>query len=464
MVESAGTTALALLLGLLLFTAVLVLSRKLLWTLLVAISSTLTLPLGVPLSPVSVLSGLGVLRLTRDALSFLSKPIPALLILHALVTAIALLWSSQSGVGLATIATTVTLVLLILFARSAAQQPRTDILRVTAYAMAPMAVAQAIATIVFRVSPQLEDRYLRSALADFLLGDEARLLFTTRPNNVTDPLKAGGMLFVNGNRASMVMAAIALVYLALWIRRRSLHLLLLFTVCMTASVMTGSKTAVVLAIIIPTFFLVLPTILRRDVGSGTRLFTLLLVFVGLGIAAFLASRLPDYLVGADQSAQARGHLLDAASKYFLDHPFTGLGFGGWTERWADDAGNYGLGAELPPHNFLVLEWANAGLGAAVIIAVIVFTLVRSFVRVIRSSATQRDARSYSLLLGALVWVFAHGMFDNTSFYGTAHTLPLFAALVVLTFERPVDDEAAGEPAERAMRRRVHAAPRGGLRS
>lgn len=447
--DGVGSTLLTLLLGAVIIVLVLVLSRRVLWPIIVAISSTLTIPLLVPVSPVTVLSGTSVLRLTRDAFSLLTKRIPLLLILQLVIYALALLWSSNVGTGISAITTTATLVLLILVAHSVSRTSGTDLLRSTAYAMAPMAAVQSIATIVFRLSPRLEHEYLRSQLALFLLGDEARLLFTSRPNNVTDPLKAGGLLFVNGNRASMVMAVIALTFLALWMQRRGIHLLLLFGLCMAGAVMTGSKTAIVLAAVVPLFFLLLPAVLQRKVGSGTRALTLSVMIAGAGVAAMLVSRLPDYLVGVDRSTEARQDLLHAAYGYFREHPVSGLGFGGWAQRWASNAGTYGLGSELPPHNFLVLEWANAGIVAVVILVIVLLTVLASYLRMVRRSEQRAQAGYYSMLLAALVWIVAHGMFDNTAFFGTAHILPLFAVLIVLTFD------FAPEPGTGSVRSRQH---------
>ena len=67
---------------------------------------------------------------------------------------------------------------------------------------APVLVVQAMSTVLFAVSPLIESQYLHSPSATALLGDAAARLYTDLPNNVIDPAKSGGVLFVNGNVAS----------------------------------------------------------------------------------------------------------------------------------------------------------------------------------------------------------------------------------------------------------------------
>ncbi|MFJ3958955.1 O-antigen ligase family protein [Arthrobacter sp. NPDC090010] len=345
-----------------------------------------------------------------------------------LVYALASTWSPKPSQSIAVVITAFATVGAIIMAHTSEDSSRTDLLRVTMWIIAPIALAQSLATILFLVNPVVEDSYFRSKVFEFLLGDEARYLFTTLPNNVTDPEKSGGLLFVNGNKASMVMAVWGLVYFSLWLRKRSFFMVATTVVCMTGSVFTGSKTAIILCAIIPASFLLIPAVIRLRKNPAGMVFSI----AGLGVLAAalgaLAGTASDLLNRADEAATARVGLWSAAAGYFQQSPLLGLGFQGWSLHWAQDAASYGLRDNYQPHNLLIWNWANAGLLAPILILLVFIFFGLYYVKAIARANSRREALALSFELAALVWMFAHAMFDNTELFGTSHTLPVFALL------------------------------------
>ena len=74
-------------------------------------------------------------------------------------------------------------------------------------AISIMASANSLLVVAFRLSPDLEDRFLRSPVARFLINPNAleAALDGTEPNNVSDPKKSGG-IFLNANTAVLYTA------------------------------------------------------------------------------------------------------------------------------------------------------------------------------------------------------------------------------------------------------------------
>ncbi|MFY9712621.1 MAG: O-antigen ligase family protein [Microbacterium sp.] len=411
---------------------ILLIPLKRVWQLYALVASVNPSPVALPASSSGIFALAAILRDPIGAARSLSKPLPSLLLLLTFTYVVSLIWSPKPSAGLAVVLTTTTVVAAVTLAIRAAVSLRSetassDLWALTAIATAPLAIVQSVSTIVFRFDIALEDRYLRSSVIGFLLGDEGRLLFTSMANNVVDPLKSGGLLFVNGNKASMVMAVWALVYLSVWLRRRRVMYVLLFAVCMAGALSTSSKTAVFLAVSIVPVFLLLPSVLRVRSSPMTAFLGLIaLVTVACTLAAVVAA-LSDLLTGVDESAKDRESLWSAAGGYFSDSPILGLGAGGWDERWAQDASTHGLGV-LPPHNLFIVAWANGGLLAAAVIAIIVIYIARRYLGLITRAGASSDARASSIELAALVWMIAHGMFDNTDFFGAPQSLPVFAAI------------------------------------
>ncbi len=203
----------------------------------------------------------------------------------------------------------------------------------------------------------------------------------------------------------------------------------------TRTFATGSKTAVILGVaLIPLVFL-LPALLRkRSLLAWAALVPILVA------ASQIAPRIWESIEGADKAVGEREVLFAAAREYFAREPILGLGFGGWFDNWSAVTGFFGpFRATLPPHNFLIAEWANAGIIVALLVALIMLNLVFAYFRLIRQAPSVRLALGASAQACAVLWIIGHGLYDNTYFYGVPNLIPIFAVLVVQTFKPNTDE-------------------------
>lgn len=343
------------------------------------------------------------------------------------ITCVSLLWTFMSIDRAEGIQVTIRYALLLVVIALFLSGPTGDRLRVIDRALAVFAmplVAQSIVTMYFRINPGAEDRYLHSSLGRLLIGNSLEGLFTTARNNVLDPLKSGGLAFVNGNVNAMFLGSATFALLYVYVRRRSRLVLLAAGISYVGVFFTGSKTGLALAIALPSIWLVLAAVAYGrgrawipTVGAAA----LIVVLVAPTVASEFAVTYRD---AADLTMHVRWTLWDIAGKEFLQHPILGLGYGGWIRDVAPQ-----VGLSLPPHNSIVAAWANGGLVLAVMVCLFMGGLLLAHFRELVSTPSLAGRLELGAALCSLAWVFAHGMADNTNIYGDQHSLFVVAALV-----------------------------------
>ena len=90
-----------------------------------------------------------------------------------------------------------------------------DHLRIVAGFMLVPLLTLAASVVAFRLSPEIEERYYKSSVSRLFLGDTGHALYTAAgANNALELERAAGFLYVNVNRASMVLGVSFLVILA----------------------------------------------------------------------------------------------------------------------------------------------------------------------------------------------------------------------------------------------------------
>lgn len=403
-------------------------SKQWVWRALVILQTVNPLPSQIPLPAAPLFSSATIIRTFKHVSVLARSMIPISVVALLAMYSISTLWSpSLREAGYFSLSL-VSLLAAILFAYSLHIDGHRP-LQMVLYAAAPIMLIQSLSTAIFRFAPDLELAYFNSPLLGLLHGTDIARSFFSDPNNVLDPGKSGGIFFVNGNRASMVMAAFALCYFAERTYSRSKIPLVMAWVCGVGVVATGSKTALVLTAVLGPTALILPNLLNKRRSPIHSLLAWTSLFIAATTLWILSSRITDLIVGIDHAASSRTRIFNAAADYFARDPVLGLGFGGWSLNWEDDARSYGSRQGLPPHNFFIFEWANAGIAAAAIVALICACMIIVYAKIIRRTTDMREARAYTFQLVAVLWIFAHGMYDNTYFYGTANTIPLFACLI-----------------------------------
>jgi len=347
---------------------------------------------------------------------------------------ISVLWTIRIGSVAHAAISTLALLLAYLLARQVADTPGGTRFALTI--AAPVILLQSVLTIVFRFAPALEAAFYSSTAALFLSEPDVELMSTGIPQNVSDPDKAGGFL-LNGNITSLLMAVVACIYLYEYLKSRKRLFAIIAAVCVAACISTGSKTALVLLVALPLLaaFVVLLTRKKR-VGLivGGALAALVVV-----TASVLAVTGFKQVLSALPTLGDRGALWTLAGRAFAEHPFLGLGYGGWSDYVSDffytvfpTDRTFQI---FPPHNFVIQAWADGGIVLALLALVAAVIPIVGSVRLMNAFRTRRptstDTLSAASLLVASVWVVAHGTLDTTSFFGENHTIAFVAVVVAL---------------------------------
>ncbi|WP_430868337.1 O-antigen ligase family protein [Demequina aurantiaca] len=306
-------------------------------------------------------------------------------------------------------------------------------------------VVEALMAIAFHLRPAWEIDFMRTLLADVFVGPSAQALFTTGPNNVLDPLKAGG-LFVNGNVASMFLGTAALVFVAVALHFRRAWAGWVAALAALGVLATGSKTGLLLLILLPIAAALLVVASGRAGVLAAAALLPALVAVGLAIPPFLSTRFPQYFSELDASAADRAPLWRAAWQLFGEQPLVGLGYGNWAEH-AEAA----VGRTIPPHNLLLASWVNTGIVGLILTIAIITTVTVAGAVALARTAERRQRATIACALVATWWVFLHGMADNTTVYGEMKSMVL-VALAIMLMDLPAREPETDDP--KLSRRRV----------
>ncbi|MFM8855794.1 MAG: O-antigen ligase family protein [Actinomycetota bacterium] len=344
-------------------------------------------------------------------------------VLFVAATAASLLWALPVGIYLGVVSVTFGVV-FTLWLREGIVLARNDASLVDTIAVwaAPGIAIQALLAIAFQISPGLESQFHHSRLAALLMGPLVVNLYTTAPNNVLDADKSGG-LYVNGNAASL-FGGVAGLLLCIAARRTHRHrwLYSVAVLSFAGSVATGSKTGVIVGSLCALFVLFLPHVLRSSGAIAslaiTALFSVALSLTGLGEKVQTAL--------SDSSFATRQMLWARAAQLLQDSPLLGAGFGGWTGQ---AVGKIGSRFELPPHNYLVSAWIYSGIVAAALALAFVLVTLAFGLRVSAEQTALADRRTAVMAVCATLWVFIHGIADNTPVYGDRQTMILFALAI-----------------------------------
>ncbi|WP_248240538.1 O-antigen ligase family protein [Microbacterium kunmingense] len=289
-------------------------------------------------------------------------------------------------------------------------------------AMAPVALAQAATTVLFRFVPTVEANYYASGLSRPFLGGAGQALTTEQGyNNVVALERAGGFLFVSVNRASLVMGIMLVTYLAYAALARKRWPIWVALPLAGAIVATGSKTGLALLIVMPlfAFFLARAAGSQRPAGRiGAVLVALVVAVVG---AQVFLSTADEYVQASADTLTPRLILWGAALNAIGGSPVFGLGFGNWTREL--EAGTFVLGfSSRPVHNWLLQAWLDGGLGFATANVALVIVVLTIMLRAQTVNATKHERLGFALAGTAFLWAFVHGLGDNSSVIGDPQNL------------------------------------------
>lgn len=404
--------------------------------LLQTVAAYLPSPIGLAVPPVpslAVVSAIGTAYSKRSSSDMRTRGVRALLMI-LVVVAITHLTASASSASffdsLRWIVWPAGMASVILLAERSTKRNSIspdELLAAAVKVLQPFLIIQSIAVTLFRLSPDLKLQYLRSPVGNFLTGGRSSLLWAGLPDNVLLDDKSGGLWFVNANEGSMALGVCGLLCLGLTLRR-GFRMRLGLTSSVLAFIgvaMSGSRTAVVLLLTLPAAVFFLGNLIERA-KSGIKFALMVLGSPALVVGAlWISSVVSDVFTSADVSTNSRFRLWDAAWTTIQSHTLFGIGFGNWPAVWAPYAVLYAEPLQLPPHNFLLEEWVQSGAVSALAVLLLFLTPI-----LLGLARVRRVGVDYLILgkVAAVAWVFTHGMFDATPFWGT----PMLAVILPLS--------------------------------
>lgn len=344
---------------------------------------------------------------------------------------------------------------LVCYALSVANRDPRAIL-VSVRLATPWVLFQSLLAISFRISPDLEFQFLNSTIGSILVGPSAAALWTGAANNVLDPEKSGG-LFVNGNVASMFGGVAFFVFLMCRYLSGSKWNYVWASVALVGTIATGSKTGASLAVILPFLWFILPVFLKHKGRKWIVSVVLVATPVAFAVPEIIDRLVPQFANDSTYAYSSREALWQGAAVLFSNEPILGLGFGGWAASIGAVTGVY----SLPPHNLIIAAWANGGILASAFVVLFMLVVVLSFIRKVWESRDSADARVAASGLCAVLWIFIHGMGDNTNIYGHSVTLVLAAIAVGALAVKPQALSVLQTPVGKLSARQVQASKRNG---
>lgn len=348
-------------------------------------------------------------------------------------------WSATVGSAAYGVLTSCALLTCYLVSRAMLRETGSNDLAFALLAASPLVGLEALLVICFRIWPAVEEMYLRSQAALMLSEPGVDVLYAGGYDNVLDPDKSGGLL-LNGNTASLLLALCACCYAMLAVWGRAIWFSVGMTsVCGIAMFATGSKSPLVLAVLLPAVMLVTMVTIRWPRRGVAVLIST--VAAAVALFALVQAVMPSLLAESSRTFGERLTLWQLVLSNVPDHWFFGMGFGNWREFMVervnsnpDMAGDPTLRV-LPPHNLLAQAWVDAGLvSVALTLALILLPLIsvaRSLWEGRAAPLTSRVALTPAIAGTGLLWVTAHGMTDTTTFSGDNHTIPWLGILVAL---------------------------------
>jgi hypothetical protein len=291
----------------------------------------------------------------------------------------------------------------------------------------PWVVLEICLVVLFRFLPGVEEAFLHHVGGFFIGHNSVASYFGESPNNVTDVAKAGGV-FLNANVAAIFLGVNGLAALAIAAVTGVRGIRYVGIAALLAVPFTGSKSATILAAVLPALAFVA---IRATHVAKQLLRRWLAVAGGLALAAVIALTTVDVgFIGAVKEAfVGRTIIWGFGAEAFADNPILGLGYGGWEIGFHEYALAQDLDrADFPPHNLFLAAWAKTGI-LGLILTGVFFALVVRLIGQGFSSRSGLDRRFVALAGAAFGWVIIQGMGENTDLFGEIHLIPILSLLI-----------------------------------
>lgn len=273
------------------------------------------------------------------------------------------------------------------------------------------AAFDAVLVVYFRLRPAAEIDWMQSDVARLFINPRTLAsLFEDNPNNVLDPDKAGG-LFVNANAGSAFLGVALMA--AFFLHRNTGDRRWLVIGCLDAVAVAASGSSAGMLMLSAALTII---VLKKALES--RLWCCLVPVISLATAAGFLFLVPA--VWKDASVVDRVTLWQIAYHAIQEHPFEGLGFGGWDIYAAPSFDAIGS-ATYPPHNLLLYTWVQMGMLGIVTTLLFYYRAIQTLRRA--------DVPGGGYVVAALLWCLVYSMGDNTQVLNDMHSASLLAVLI-----------------------------------
>jgi O-antigen ligase len=307
-----------------------------------------------------------------------------------------------------------------------------------------LGLVAASSVVAFRISPAMEQDYLRGAPADVLLGRNTTnaILSGAYRNNVLDPGKSGGLFFVNGNTAAMLLIVIVCL---LFVLKRNGFGTAAALFMLLATFFTGSKFGSTAALLI-----VLAALVLKARDRGFRVFAPIIALVATVAGALSIPYLMRTQFAADSTFTfgTRQVIWRFAFQHLSHNPLFGDGYGGWQLAVMQSGWEHGVPLNAPPHNMLLYAWSQTGAAGLILTTFIVAALVVHCFRTLSSGA--RGMIGMGAVATLLIVI--QGMGENTSFSGElrSQVIAAVAAALVINDRIPAGDLARDDAMSKSI--------------
>lgn len=356
---------------------------------------------------------------------FLAKPTILILVGLIVISSFSLTWSVEKSIGIRDIAYLCEFIVISNAVYMLALKDRVALYR-TINVMLFIICLQAITVMIFRFNESLELAIILSPMSKYTMGmNTLQGLLDGARNNFYDPVKAGGILFVNANAAACYAGISSFMAWGIYKTQKSKKTLLMAVILWATVFFTGSKAGVLFAVLIPVFFiyLKLQSSTKIIVGSVGASFVVILIAISV---IFSMSEHTGFLKESTDTAETRYQIWNYAFNAFLNNPLMGQGFGGWEIDYSKHTDYF-----LPPHNTLIYLWSKSGIIASFMGFGFMMCSITVAWRAIRGIYEEQRSIGISFMM-VLSWLFAHGFGENFGLIGEQHQMVVLAVMLGLS--------------------------------
>jgi len=353
---------------------------------------------------------------------FLAKTTNFSLLALVCMSAISLFWSTSPSMGLRDIAYFVEFIILSAAVYKLALTNLRALYKIINFTLIIICL-QAVTIILFRLNPELELSIVLSPISKYFMGENTlNGLLNGDRNNFYDPVKAGGVLFVNANAAACYTGISSFMAWGIYKAFKTKISLYMGLFLWLTVFFTGSKAGILLAIFIPLFIIYL----KQDKTKRT-----FISFFGVILACSLVILMVNFDVVEQQdfisqsagTAETRYEIWTYALSSFIENPLIGQGFGGWESDYSKNTDYY-----LPPHNTLIYLWSKSGIIASLLGVLFMLSCIGLALKGSRNRSKEFQNLNYAFLM-VITWLFAHGFGENFGLIGEQHQMVILAIML-----------------------------------